>query len=75
MKIKINSNVLTQKSNKSAPLNEESQKIYDEFVKRLITIYKSVVIGDALEEKGAMKADHFDRYVDLANAIADKILA
>lgn len=27
------------------------EKIYDEFVKRLLTIYKSVVIGDALDEK------------------------
>jgi flavorubredoxin len=32
------------------------------------------VVGEPLEEKGAMKPDHFSRYVDLANAIADKLL-
>lgn len=32
------------------------------------------VVGQPLEEKGAMKPDHFSRYVHLANEIADKLL-
>jgi len=32
------------------------------------------VVGQPLEEKGAMKPDHFNKYVDLANAFADKLL-
>lgn len=33
------------------------------------------LVSEPLEEKGAMKPDHFDRYVSLANSIADKLLA
>jgi len=32
------------------------------------------VVGQPLEEKGAMKPDNFNKYVDLANAFADKLL-
>jgi len=32
------------------------------------------VVGNSLEEKGALKPDHFGLYVELANAIADKLM-
>jgi len=45
-------------------------------VKNLVKFAEEIqweTVGEPLEEKGAMKADHFDRYVNLANAIADKL--
>ena len=46
-------------------------------VKNLVKFAEEIqweMVGNPLEEKGAMKADHFDLYVGLANAIADKLL-
>lgn len=46
-------------------------------VKNLVKFAEEIqweMVGNPLEEKGAMKADHFDLYVGLANAIADKVL-
>lgn len=46
-------------------------------VKNLMSFAEEIqweLVSEPLEEKGAMKPDHFDRYVNLANKIADKLL-
>lgn len=46
-------------------------------VKNLVKFAEEIqweMVGEPLEEKGAMKTDHFERYVNLANAVADKLM-
>jgi flavorubredoxin len=46
-------------------------------VKNLMNFAEEIqweLVGEPLEEKGAMKQDHFDRYISLANSVADKLL-